>query len=197
MNRLLTPLEMSDQLGVSVKSLLDQTRAGAIPAFRIGQRWRYEAEEVREALFRKQKREERQKRITPAGPVREPETLPGWRRHPKPRVEGFVYFLKADRAGVVKIGHSTVWSGQRLVDLDSRSPVPLRLVAVADGGEAAEFEIHDRLARHRIRFEWFDASAKDVKAEIARCRDLFGRPGKRLGLPQKFVETYRVVEEAA
>lgn len=187
---------MADQLGVPVEGLLDQARTGAIPAFQIGKRWRFDPVAVQNAIFREQQRQKRRERLDIVGPVREPETLRGWPRSASSRVEGFVYFLKAERAGVVKIGQSTVWSGKRLVELDRYSPVPLRLVAVAVGGEAAEGEIHIRLAAHRIRYEWFDASAKDVKAEIARCRDLFGRPGKRLGLPRKFVETYRVTVAA-
>lgn len=81
--------------------------------------------------------------------------------------DAYTYFIGADR-GPVKIGRTTDLD-RRLAELQSGSPVPLRVLgAVAldrlrryDRGDPPTFEAlcHRVLAEHRLHGEWFDGSA--------------------------------------
>jgi hypothetical protein len=74
---------------------------------------------------------------------------------------GFVYFVQAGHDGPIKIGW-TIDIAQRLTDLQIASPFILRLLAVIDGDKDLERALHERLASHRLRGEWFENHA-DVR----------------------------------
>ena len=78
---------------------------------------------------------------------------PGWRT---PRVVDVrkVYFIAADRSGLVKIGVARD-PAARLRQIAGMSPEPLRIAMVIDGGEAKEKELHREFSEHRSHGEWF------------------------------------------
>jgi hypothetical protein len=64
-----------------------------------------------------------------------------------------VYFIGTD-AGHVKIGRSTDVQG-RLASMQTGSPMPLKILAVVDGGRWLEREYHAYFKDHRLHGEWF------------------------------------------
>lgn len=72
-----------------------------------------------------------------------------------------VYLIGSPDSPLVKIG----WSDnpkRRLRNLQSGSPVPLRLLAVYEGGHYVEAELHRRFADKRVHGEWFDLGPDPV-----------------------------------
>lgn len=69
-----------------------------------------------------------------------------------------VYFIQAVGGGPIKIA------------LQAGSPVTLRIIGIADGGQPQEVALHRRLAKHRLHGEWFaDVPAVHrVRREVAR-----------------------------
>jgi hypothetical protein len=66
-----------------------------------------------------------------------------------------VYFAEAD--GRIKIG----WSRKvatRVAQLQTGSPVPIKLLGVTPGGRSLERELHHRFAADRLTGEWFTAT---------------------------------------
>jgi Meiotically up-regulated gene 113 len=59
--------------------------------------------------------------------------------------------------GHVKIGYSKTQHSlvMRMMALQTGHPAPLRLIAVADVGREWEQWLHELLARHNVRGEWF------------------------------------------
>lgn len=71
-----------------------------------------------------------------------------------------VYFIEAVGLDLIKIGFARNVS-QRLADLQSASPVELRLLGIMSScGVVTEREIHRTLASHRVRGEWFSRCKK-------------------------------------
>lgn len=78
---------------------------------------------------------------------------------------GYVYFLQGGPIGLIKIGNSSnPWD--RVLEHQASSPVKLDLLAMVRGGRGLERFIHEALAAHRVRGEWF-APAR-VVLEVAR-----------------------------
>lgn len=75
----------------------------------------------------------------------------------------YVYCIEAVGTGLVKIGSSTNPT-KRLAQLQSISPVPLRIKYVTHGGELRERELHRRLAGYRRHGEWFEACREVARA---------------------------------
>lgn len=76
-----------------------------------------------------------------------------------------VYFIQAVSGGPIKIGMSQN-PERRLADLQVGSPVMLRIIGAAAGGQSREAALHRRLAKYRLHGEWF-ADAPEVLAAIA------------------------------
>jgi len=106
-----------------------------------------------------------------------------------------VYFIRAGVDGPIKIGY-TRYPRRRISNLQTASPVQLRLVAVIEGRRADEAKLHEDLRAYRIRGEWF-ADCPEVRAAIANGRirdasaedseydeqlDLFGKLRRRYTL---------------
>lgn len=91
------------------------------------------------------------------------------------------YFVGSD-VGAIKIGYS-IDPKTRLISLQSGSPVSLRILALAPGGEARESAYHIQFREHRLHGEWFERHP-DILAEIARLNtpspsaDSAGRAGQ-------------------
>jgi len=82
--------------------------------------------------------------------------------------EGWIYFVQAESGGPIKIGFAAdVFA--RLADLQSASPLTLRLLA----GRSAEFwqekRLHERHKAHRLHGEWF-APHDDVLRDVAAAK---------------------------
>ena len=67
---------------------------------------------------------------------------------------GFIYLIGADGSDKVKIGFSNA-PDSRLLELQTGSPVALRVLALIPGTRGKEVEIHERFAVHRSHGEWF------------------------------------------
>ena len=65
-----------------------------------------------------------------------------------------VYFILARDVGYVKIGFSTNIK-RRLSDLQVGSPYAFILLAVAEGDQVREKELHERFQKYRLSGEWF------------------------------------------
>lgn len=65
-----------------------------------------------------------------------------------------VYFIQAGVGGPIKVGVS-VDPISRMAQMQTGMPETLRLLAFIPGTRDDERKLHDRLARHRIRGEWF------------------------------------------
>jgi len=75
-----------------------------------------------------------------------------------PKIGTVIYFLRAAN-GLTKVGHS-----HRLRDRISAyrgsSPVPLDIIAFAEGNRAVELAIHHVVAAERAHCEWFHPSER-------------------------------------
>lgn len=73
--------------------------------------------------------------------------------------EGYVYFIQQgdDSSGPIKIGWSHNVS-QRLAQLQTANPTPLRLLHRISGSFHDEQALHKKFASYRLNAEWFEAS---------------------------------------
>lgn len=99
------------------------------------------------------------------------------RRCPKYRewrdLSSFVYFVQVGLSGPIKIGTAQNVK-QRITQLQTANPNPLRLLAVVRGGPPLEIDLHERLKEHRQLREWFTPNASVLGAALLeRCSDLF------------------------
>lgn len=70
-----------------------------------------------------------------------------------------VYFIQCRLTDRIKIG-VTDNIERRWRVLRSSVPTPVELLGAAEGDEEAEKALHDRLDEHRVKGEWFDATAE-------------------------------------
>ena len=79
-------------------------------------------------------------------------------RRGRPDASGrLVYFIRAERSGLIKIG-SAANPQERLRSLQTGSPEPLSIVGVKPGGERLERALHAKFADFRSHGEWFHPS---------------------------------------
>lgn len=76
---------------------------------------------------------------------------PGWRKRTR---RSYVYFIKAENVGLVKIGYSDR-PEERLKSIQGMSPVPLRLLGWMPGSQQDERDLHARFAHLHSHGEWF------------------------------------------
>lgn len=78
-------------------------------------------------------------------------------RDPREHTDSFVYFIAHAGTGRVKIG-ITGDPFRRLRQIQTHSPVALKIVGVLPNLEGLEREIHAHLSQTRLHGEWFDPS---------------------------------------
>ncbi len=83
-----------------------------------------------------------------------------------------VYFIQggepdADERALVKIGFTTDVD-QRLRQLQTASPLPLKLIEITIGTQAIEAFLHRVLHRHHVRGEWFRLHPDDISYALSR-----------------------------
>ena len=83
-----------------------------------------------------------------------------------------VYFIQSGEQGHIKIGQSSD-PIQRIVNLQTGSPIKLNLLAIAENHD--EFEIHKKFSHLRSRGEWFESDA-----ELLEFVDKFPKPDPAL-----------------
>lgn len=66
-----------------------------------------------------------------------------------------IYFLQADRVGLIKIGHTSRHVNERIATIRSQSPVRLSLLATMEGDWRTEQELHDAFVNSHSHGEWF------------------------------------------
>jgi hypothetical protein len=71
------------------------------------------------------------------------------------RPRGYVYFVRDDVLGMIKIGTTAGHPDKRLADLRKGSPVPLTPLGMVGGGTKVEHAMHVKFAHHRSHGEWF------------------------------------------
>lgn len=67
---------------------------------------------------------------------------------------GVVYFIQSLEGGLIKIGKAQNLK-KRFANIQSMSPVPLKILAVVAGYHEAEIKLHQRFAHLRSHGEWF------------------------------------------
>jgi len=91
----------------------------------------------------------------------------------------FVYFLRADETGRIKIGTTSNLKA-RLSAIRTSSSERVGLACAIPGTEALEQLLHERFAETRVRGEWFAPSpelvafidgARLMHGQIAQCLD--------------------------
>lgn len=97
-----------------------------------------------------------------------PESVPP----PPKRASELIYFVQAE-TGQIKVGLALDVE-RRLAQIRTMSPVPIRLLAIVEGGRAQEHQYHKRFADHRLHGEWFNPHP-DILAEIKRLGALSSR----------------------
>lgn len=90
------------------------------------------------------------------------------KRRPPRRDGALLYFMQNDDTGEIKIGVS-IQPLIRRREIERREQAPIAILLVTEGGYALEKELHDRLAAHRTRGEWFAPCA-----EISEVMDELG-----------------------
>lgn len=81
-----------------------------------------------------------------------------------------IYFIQAETVGSVKIGHTEGPVPKRMAELQTGSPVGLKVIGAMPGTKETEAELHKRFSASRVRGEWFRLT-DDLAAFIARkCR---------------------------
>ncbi len=76
---------------------------------------------------------------------------------------GYVYFIQIDRIGPIKIGYSKDF-GQRLIQLQTSSPYPLKLLCCYPETEEHEKAWHYTFGNIRMEGEWFLPHPRLLKA---------------------------------
>jgi hypothetical protein len=74
--------------------------------------------------------------------------------------EGFIYVMEC--AGYYKIGWTAASPRQRMVGIQVGNPLPVTLVGVIEGSQAAEAEWHAAFKDKWVRGEWFALTDTDV-----------------------------------
>jgi len=74
--------------------------------------------------------------------------------------DGFVYFIRAEGTGSIKIGFSTNHPSIRLKELQTGSPSKLELLTFYEGSQKDENKLHHEFAEDRGNGEWFEESPR-------------------------------------
>ncbi len=92
----------------------------------------------------------------------------------------FVYFIKPiGMDGPIKIGCANK-PEQRLIDLMSWCPFPLKIMATVPGGFAEERRLHQMFAADRLRAEWF-RTTRELLGFIETIRETGSLPFEVVG----------------
>lgn len=71
---------------------------------------------------------------------------------------GTIYYIRCSETNFIKIGYTRGNPMARMASLQTGTPSKLNLMAVHPGSMEMERKIHEKLAPHRVRGEWFDDS---------------------------------------
>jgi hypothetical protein len=82
-------------------------------------------------------------------------------RTPKAKRPTFIYLVRHERNGLVKIGRSKTPDARERT-LQSEEPHNIMIFS-AQGDSSLELELHNHYANHRIRGEWFRLSEEQVE----------------------------------
>ena len=72
--------------------------------------------------------------------------------------EGTIYYIRCSETNFIKIGYTRGNPLSRMASLQTGTPSKLAIMAVHPGTMDMERKIHEKLAAHRVRGEWFDDS---------------------------------------
>lgn len=66
-----------------------------------------------------------------------------------------IYFIQGEQGGPIKIGYTSGDARGRLGELQTGSPILLRLLSTVEGGRLEEARLHHRFGAVRLHGEWF------------------------------------------
>ena len=90
--------------------------------------------------------------------------------YPDPWPEVIYLIQTTDASGAVKVGWTRDLVG-RLTNLQQAHPVPLRVLLVFSGSRKVEQEFHEKLARLRLRGEWYNLKESNLYLHLSIVRD--------------------------
>lgn len=105
-----------------------------------------------------------------------------------------VYFVQAGDGGPIKIGFARNVP-MRLVKMRVDCPIPLTVLAIAEGGADYERELQLRFRKHLRRGEWFDPAPELLALIATMPRPIAERPGRRVRGGSHPLRRYRCDKE--
>jgi hypothetical protein len=81
-----------------------------------------------------------------------------------------IYFIQAEDVGSIKIGHTSGSVNKRLAELQTGSPVRLRVIGVMPGTPQDEMNLHRAFACSRVQGEWFHPTRDLILFVARKCR---------------------------
>jgi hypothetical protein len=108
-----------------------------------------------------------------------------------------IYFIQAESGGPIKIGYA-VDVTDRVAVLQTGHPEALCVLAICDGTQRDERQIHADLASYRLRGEWFD-DCPQVREYMNRVGGPYVPPKFKTdtGWSERLVETFFAALEMA
>jgi transcriptional regulator of acetoin/glycerol metabolism len=91
-----------------------------------------------------------------------------------------IYFIQAGNDGPIKIGWTTNGIKERLANLQTSSPYPLKLLGVMEGELKDELQLHRMFSEYLVTGEWYSsnkdllnfiASATNPESDVFRLKD--------------------------
>lgn len=98
-----------------------------------------------------------------------------------------IYFIQSVDGGLIKIGHADNVI-QRFKDIQTHSPIKLRILKVIEGGRTLEKELHKRFVELISHGEWF-------LPDNALLLTVNNLPGLDLGVPDTVEECNHVTAD--
>ena len=74
--------------------------------------------------------------------------------------DGFVYFIKMEETGDIKIGFSEKHPNGRLKDFQTGNSNKLNLIGFIEGTYQDETDLHQEFSENKVRNEWFESSPR-------------------------------------
>lgn len=141
----LTPAQFGELVQISPKTIVAMCAARRIPgAAKVGRQWRIPSNAA-DSIFGPAPTRHRD------GSERAQQTCEG---RSSDKGLGFVYFVQAERTGLIKIGYTGALE-KRLDSLRGGSAERLELLGHLRATRSLEYQLHSRFAAARLHGEWF------------------------------------------
>lgn len=88
---------------------------------------------------------------------------------PRPKPDGWVYFIQSINGGAIKIGYTRKCPIVRLGQIQTSNPSEMVLIASFKCSPSTERKLHRKLKQYHVRGEWFEPS-QAVMAEVEAAK---------------------------